>query len=56
VEPSQVVMVGDYRFDLECGRAAGSRTLLVNAPENPWPGMACWHLADCGAVLERWGG
>ncbi|MDN8663440.1 HAD family hydrolase [Stenotrophomonas indicatrix] len=56
VEPSQVVMVGDYRFDLECGRAAGSRTLLVNAPDNPWPGMACWHLADCAAVLERWGG
>ena len=54
VEPAQVVMVGDYRFDLECGRAAGSRTLLVNAPDNPWPGMACWHLADCGAVLERW--
>lgn len=56
VEPSQVVMVGDYRFDLECGRAAGSRTLLVNAPDNPWPGMACWHLADCAAVLERWRG
>lgn len=56
VEPSQVVMVGDYRFDLECGRAAGSRTLLVNAPDNPWPDMACWHLADCAAVLGRWRG
>ena len=54
VDPAQVVMVGDYRFDLECGRAAGARTLLVNAPDNPWPDMACWHLADCAAVLERW--
>ena len=51
---AQVVMVGDYRFDLECGRAAGTRTLLVNAPDNPWPGMACWHLADCRQVLETW--
>ncbi|MCF7750505.1 HAD family hydrolase [Bacillus subtilis subsp. subtilis] len=54
VDPAQVVMVGDYRFDLECGRAAGTRTLLVNAPDNPWPGMACWHLADCAAVLAHW--
>ncbi|MBH1495060.1 HAD family hydrolase [Stenotrophomonas riyadhensis] len=54
VDPAQVVMVGDYRFDLECGRAAGTRTLLVNAPDNPWPDMACWHLADCAAVLEHW--
>lgn len=54
VDPAQVVMVGDYRFDLECGRAAGTRTLLVNAPDNPWPDMACWHMADCAAVLEHW--
>ena len=54
VDPTQVVMVGDYRFDLECGRAAGTRTLLVNVPDNPWPEMACWHLADCTAVLQHW--
>jgi HAD superfamily hydrolase (TIGR01549 family) len=53
VDPAQVVMVGDYRFDLECGRAAGTRTLLVNAPDNPWPGLACWHLDDCRAVLAH---
>ena len=56
VDPAQVVMVGDHRFDLECGRAAGTRTLLVNTPDNPWPGMACWHLADCGQVLAAWEG
>jgi len=54
--PAQLVMVGDHRFDLECGRAAGTRTVLVNTPDNPWPGMACWHLADCGEVLAAWKG
>lgn len=54
VDPAQVVMVGDYRFDLECGRAAGTRTLLVNVANNPWPNMTCWHLADCAVVLEHW--
>jgi len=47
VEPSQMVMVGDYRFDLDCGRAAGTRTILVNLPENPWPELADWHAQDC---------
>ncbi len=55
-DPQQLVMVGDHRFDLECGRAAGTRTLLVNAPDNPWPGLACWHRADCGDVLAEWAG
>nr|WP_259259632.1 HAD-IA family hydrolase [Stenotrophomonas rhizophila] len=54
--PARMVMVGDHRFDLECGRAAGTRTLLVNTPGNPWPGMACWHLADCGQVQAAWEG
>lgn len=53
VAPSQMVMVGDYRFDLDCGRAAGTRTVLVNLPENPWPELADWHATDCG-VLGRW--
>ena len=50
VEPSQMVMVGDYRFDLDCGRAAGTRTVLVNLPENPWPELADWHAEDCAAL------
>jgi len=54
--PARMVMGGDHRFDLECGRAAGTRTLLVNTPDNPWPGLACWHLADCGEVLAAWEG
>ena len=50
VAPGELVMVGDYRFDLYCGRAAGARTVLVNLPDNPWPELADWHAADCRAL------
>lgn len=51
VAPAELVMVGDYRFDLDCGRAAGTGTVLVNLPENPWPGLADWFARDCGELL-----
>lgn len=47
VDPCELVMVGDYRIDLECGRTAGARTVLVNLPDNPWPELTDWHAADC---------
>ncbi|WP_300729379.1 HAD family hydrolase [Pseudomonas sp.] len=47
VDPSKMVMVGDYCFDLACGRAAGSKTVLVNVPVNPWPELTDWHVQDC---------
>jgi len=50
VAPARMVMVGDYRFDLDCGRAAGTRTVLVNLPDNPWPELTDWHAADCRAL------
>lgn len=50
VEPSQMVMVGDYRFDLACGKAAGAQTVLVNLPDNPWPELTDWHAEDCAAL------
>ena len=50
VAPSELVMVGDYRFDLDCGRAAGARTILVNVPDNPWPQLVDWHAVDCRAL------
>ncbi len=53
VPPQQLVMVGDYRFDLECARAAGARAVLVNLPENPWPELADLYVRDCGELLER---
>ncbi len=32
---AEIVVVGDYRFDVECGRAAGSRTVLLTHPNDP---------------------
>ena len=52
VLPRELVMVGDYRFDLQCARAAGARGVLVNVPENLWPELADLHARDC-AELRR---
>ena len=52
VPPAEMVMVGDYRFDLAAGRAAGTRTILVNMPTNPWPELTDWHAVDCAALLD----
>lgn len=32
LRPAEVVMIGDYRFDIESGRAAGARTVLLTHP------------------------
>lgn len=50
VAPSELVMVGDYRFDLECARAAGARSVLVNLAENPWPELTDHFAVDCTAL------
>lgn len=50
--PAEVLMVGDFRFDLEAGRAASCRTCLVHA-ENAWPELADWHVIDCQAMLAQ---
>ena len=47
VAPSELVMVGDYRFDLECAKAAGARSVLVNLPENLLPELTDLHARDC---------
>jgi HAD superfamily hydrolase (TIGR01549 family) len=52
VAPSELVMVGDYRFDLECARAAGARSVLVNLEENPWPELADHFAVDCRALQQ----
>ena len=52
VTPSELVMVGDYRFDLECARAAGARSVLVNLAENPWPQLADHFAVDCAALAR----
>lgn len=35
LNPAEVVMIGDYRFDIECGRAAGTRTVLLTGEPDP---------------------
>ncbi|WP_079203344.1 HAD family hydrolase [Pseudomonas sp. CC6-YY-74] len=52
VTPNELVMVGDYRFDLECARAAGACSVLVNLAQNPWPELTDHFAVDC-AVLQR---
>ncbi|WP_324731954.1 HAD family hydrolase [Pseudomonas paeninsulae] len=52
VTPNELVMVGDYRFDLECARAAGACSVLVNLAQNPWPELTDHFALDC-AVLQR---
>jgi HAD superfamily hydrolase (TIGR01509 family) len=53
VAPSALVMVGDYRFDLQCARAAGAQALLVNLPENPWPELCDGYAVDCAELLRQ---
>ena len=55
VAPSELLMVGDYRFDLECAQAAGARSVLVNLPDNPWPELTDLHAVDCAQLLARLG-
>ncbi len=50
VAPGALVMVGDFRFDLECARAAGAYSVLVNLAENPWPQLTDHFAVDCTAL------
>ena len=53
VTPRELVMVGDYRFDLECAQAAGARSVLVNLPDNLWPELTGLHAQDCAQLLAE---
>lgn len=44
VPPAEALTVGDYKFDVMAGRAAGTRTALV-APEPP-EDLAAWGAPD----------
>jgi HAD superfamily hydrolase (TIGR01549 family) len=35
VAAADVALIGDFRFDIECGRAAGARTVLLTHPLDP---------------------
>jgi HAD superfamily hydrolase (TIGR01509 family) len=55
VAPTELVMVGDYQFDLACARAVGARSVLVNLPSNPWPELTDFFALDCHALLALCG-
>ena len=52
VAPTELVMVGDFCFDLQCARAVGATSVLVNLPENPWPQLTDVHARDCHELLS----
>lgn len=52
VQPDALVMVGDYRFDLDCARAVGATSVLVNVQDNPWPELADLQARDCAELLR----
>lgn len=57
VLPEETVMVGDYRFDLETGRAAGAGTVHVDHSRAfSWPQLTDWgvgNLAELALALEE---
>ena len=45
--PSETVMVGDYRFDIESGREAGTATIYVGAAaRGEWTALADFRVRD----------
>ena len=53
IAPAALVMVGDFSFDLECARAAGASSVLVNLPDNPWPELTDLFAHDCHELLDQ---
>lgn len=53
VAPVELVMVGDYRNDLECARGAGAHAVLIRPTENPWPELTDWQVRDCFELLAQ---
>jgi len=54
-EPGDTIMVGDYQFDMEAGRAAGVHTALVlDVPEPPqsWLPYVDLHVRRLGHLLD----
>ncbi|MDV7213863.1 HAD family hydrolase, partial [Azotobacter beijerinckii] len=51
VPPGELVMVGDYRNDLECARGAGAHAVLICPAANPWPELTDRQVRDCFELL-----
>jgi len=52
IEPSRTLMVGDYKYDVECGKNAGCLTVLVRTPLRSWFEAAPdWEVDSLAEVL-----
>jgi len=52
-QPSEAVMVGDYHFDLEAGRNAGTATIYIDPTGAfPWREQADHSVSDFHTVLD----
>jgi len=56
----ELMVVGDFRFDVIAGKRAGAGTILLTngkestmAPEDPKPDYVCKHLAEVVEILLR---
>ncbi len=51
-DPADAVMVGDFRYDLECGRRAGVATVHYNAlGRDGWPALTDIEVSSFAALL-----
>lgn len=57
VAPAECLMVGDYLYDIQCGQAAGTRTMLVDGPHRKKfaaaPDYEVATLHDAREVIAR---
>ncbi len=49
--PDDAVMVGDYKYDLEAGRAVGVATVHVDLRPRQWPALTDYRLTHLGQLL-----
>ena len=57
VAPAEILVVGDYVFDIAAGKSAGARTVLVTngraaSPIEPAPDFMVAHLAEIRPILD----
>jgi len=53
LRPAQVLMVGDYRDDILCGKAAGSRTCLLRNARNAEFAVLADHVVDALSEIRH---
>jgi HAD superfamily hydrolase (TIGR01509 family) len=48
----ETIVVGDYRYDIEAGRSAGTRTIALIAEAKAWAKDATWIASSLDEVRE----